>query len=101
MVLKPLPTMRIPQLPNPATAKVKRALAHIGLSAAAGLALSTLLLLPMLDNYVSQVRAVATEQALETFETSWKSRLLDNQALLRTACTTWWFGSTHKERALK
>jgi predicted GIY-YIG superfamily endonuclease len=98
---KPLPNMRVPQLPNKRLVALKRGLAHIGFSAAAGLALSTLLLLPMLDNYVSQVRAAATEQALKTFETSWKSRLLDNQALLRTACTTWWFGATHKERALK
>jgi hypothetical protein len=93
--------MRIPQLPNPATAKVKRGLAHVGFSAAAGLALSTLLILPLLDDYVSQVRSAATEQALKTFETTWKARLLDNQALLRTACTTWWFGSNHKERSLK
>jgi len=80
---------------------MKRGLAHIGFSAAAGLVLSTLLILPLLDAYVSQVRVAATEQALETFETSWKSRLLDNQSLLRTACTTWWFGSNHKERNLK
>ena len=101
MKSKPLPTMRIPQLPNKQLAALKRGLAHIGFSAAAGLALSTLLILPLLDTYVSQVRATATEQALKAFETSWKSRLLDNQALLRTACTTWWFGSTHKERNLK
>jgi hypothetical protein len=47
------------------------------------------------------VKEQAYQEALQDFEADWKKRLTKDQPLLRSACTTWWFGMNGKDRRVK
>ncbi len=56
---------------------------------------------PVLASWTEHVKEQAYQEALQDFEADWKKRLTKNQPLLRSACTTWWFGMNGKERRVR
>jgi hypothetical protein len=58
------------------------------------------LALPAHDHIVEATLDRARASALLDFESSYKDRLLQHKETLSQACTSWWFGMTHKDRKL-
>lgn len=96
-----LPRCKIPQIANPLHRKIKSEVAKFGLYACALAAAGWFTLEPLVAPALARIQAQAQEQALLQFEEGWKSRLTQNQTLLRSACHTWWFGMGTKDRSLK
>ena len=97
----PLPRCKIPQIANPLHRKIKSEVAKFGLYAAILAAAGWMTLQPLADAALARIQVRAQTQALAQFEEGWKSHLTQNQTLLRSACTTWWFGMGTKDRSLK
>ena len=101
MKLRPLPTLKIQQQPSRVSRWLKLEAARMGLYGGAALLAGWLIAEPMLDAALASVQREAEVQALQQFEEGWKTRLSQNQPLLRSACTTWWFGMNGRDRRLK
>lgn len=96
-----LPRCKIPQIPNPMHRKIKSEVAKFGLYACLLVAAGWFTLEPLVAPTLAKIQAQAQEQALAQFESGWKSRLTQNQTLLRSACSAWWFQLSTKDRQLK
>lgn len=79
---------------------VRRHLSLWLLYSAIAIALASQVALAAHDRVIQIVSHQAQVQALKTFESTYKKRLLENKDELSRACTAWWFELSHQDRKL-
>lgn len=92
---------KLPGLTPPQPTPIRTELIRIALYGGASAVLLIALLAGVHDKLVDEAYERGRQAGFKEADATLPARLTANQELANTACTTWWFNMTHKDRKLK